>query len=103
MRNKTMDRLCRGRMIAVLYGVKAERLVPMADALLAGSIDCVQISYDPRGDQSDRDVAAQIKMLADHFGDTLCLGAGSVRKPEWRMSPARGLLRRVRQTRRSSA
>ena len=82
MRNKTMVRLCEGRVIATLAGVKAERLVPMAEALLQGSIDCVQISYDPRGDQSDRDVAAQIKMLADHFGDELCLGAGGVRKPE---------------------
>jgi 2-dehydro-3-deoxyphosphogluconate aldolase/(4S)-4-hydroxy-2-oxoglutarate aldolase len=77
-----MERLCKGRVIATLAGVKAERLVPMAEALLAGSIDCVQIAYDPRGDQSDRDVAAQIKMLADHFGSELCLGAGSVRKPE---------------------
>ena len=82
MRNKTMVRICDGRIIATLAGVKAERLVPMAQALLAGSIDCIQISYDPRGDQSDRDVAAQIKMLADHFGDELCLGAGAVRKPE---------------------
>ena len=82
MRNKTMVRICDGRILATLAGVKAERLVPMAQALLAGSIDCIQISYDPRGDQSDRDVAVQIKMLADHFGDELCLGAGAVRKPE---------------------
>ena len=82
MRHQAMERLCGGRVIASLSGVRAERLVPMAEALLAGSIDCVQISYDPRGDQSDRDVAAQIKMLADHFGDELCLGAGGVRKPE---------------------
>ncbi len=82
MRNKTMDRLCRGRVIAALAGAKAERLIPTAEALLAGSIDCLQISYDPRGDQSDSDVAAQIKMLADQFGDELCLGASGVRKPE---------------------
>lgn len=82
MRHQAMERLCEGRVIASLSGVKAERLVPMAESLLAGSIDCVQIAYDPRGDQSDRDVAAQIKMLADRFGDELCLGASGVRKPE---------------------
>ncbi len=82
MRHQVMERLFDSRIIASLAGVKAERLVPMAEALLAGSIDCVQISYDPRGDQSDRDVAAQIKMLTDRFGDDLCVGASGVRKPE---------------------
>lgn len=82
MRHQAMERINKGRIIATLSGVKAERLVPMAKALLAGSIDCIQIAYDPRGDQSDSDIAAQIKMLSDQFGDELCLGAGSVRKPE---------------------
>lgn len=82
MRNKTAERINRGRIIASVSGAKAERLVRMAEALLAGSIDCIQIAYDPRGDQSDSDVAAQIKMLDDRFGDELCLGASGVRKPE---------------------
>ena len=82
MRHQTMERITAGRVIASIAGAKAERLVPTAEALLEGSIDCIQISFDPRGDQSDSDVAAQIKMLADRFDDELCLGASGVRKPE---------------------
>ena len=82
MRNQTIERICTCKIVAVVRGVKGERLIPMARALRAGGIDCVEITFDPRGDQSDRDVAAQLSMLTEEFGENLCVGAGTVRTPE---------------------
>lgn len=82
MRNQTIERICRCRIIAVVRGVKGERLIPMAEALRTGGIDCVEITFDPAGDQSDCDVAAQLSMLTEKFGAELCVGAGTVHTPE---------------------
>ena len=82
MRNQTIEHIEKSRIVAVVRGVRGERLIPMAQALQAGGIDCIEITFDPRGDQSDRDVAAQLSMLAEKFGTELCIGAGTVRTTE---------------------
>lgn len=81
MREQTLERIYSCKIIAVVRGVKGERLIPMADALRVGGIDCVEITFDPKGNQSDRDVAAQIAMLTERFGDEICVGAGTVTTP----------------------
>lgn len=78
MKEQTLSRIERCKIVAVLRLVKGERLVPMAQALQAGGIDCVEICFDPTGGQSEQDTAAQIAMLTERFGDTLCVGAGTV-------------------------
>ena len=78
MREQTIERILQCKIIAVVRGVKGERLIPMAGALSAGGIDCVEITFDPKKNQSDNDVAAQIAMLTAHYGETLCVGAGTV-------------------------
>ena len=74
----TLDRLLQCRIVAVIRSVKGERLISMGEAFLLGGIDCVEIAFDPSGQQSDRDTAAQISLLHTHFGDALCVGAGTV-------------------------
>lgn len=78
MKAQTLSRIERCKIVAVLRGVKGERLIPMTEALQAGGIDCVEICFDPAGGQSEQDVAAQIAMLTDRFGDGVCVGAGTV-------------------------
>lgn len=78
MKEQTISRIQRCKIIAVLRGVKGERLIPMAEALQSGGIDCIEICFDPQGGQSEQDIAAQISMLTGRFGDTLCVGAGTV-------------------------
>ncbi|MBQ7547161.1 MAG: bifunctional 4-hydroxy-2-oxoglutarate aldolase/2-dehydro-3-deoxy-phosphogluconate aldolase [Clostridia bacterium] len=82
MRNQTIERITVCKIIAVVRGVKGERLIPMAEALRLGGIDCIEITFDPRGDQSDKDVAAQLAMLSERFGDKLCIGSGTTRTAE---------------------
>ncbi|MDD6062935.1 MAG: bifunctional 4-hydroxy-2-oxoglutarate aldolase/2-dehydro-3-deoxy-phosphogluconate aldolase [Oscillospiraceae bacterium] len=78
MKEQTLSRIERCKIIAVIRSVKGERLVPMAQALQSGGIDCIEICFDPCGAQSEQDIAAQISMLTEHFGDALCVGAGTV-------------------------
>ena len=82
MKQSTIDRILRCRLVAVVRQVKGERLISMGQSFLLGGMDCVEITFDPSGQHSARDVAAQISMLTTHFGDTLCVGAGTVRTAE---------------------
>ena len=82
MKQRTIERIFACRILVVLRSVKGERLLPMGEAFLHGGIDCVEIAFDPTGVQSARDTAAQISLLTTHFGDRLCVGAGTVTTPE---------------------
>ena len=78
MKMTTIDRLLQCHIVAVIRSVKGERLISMGEAFLLGGIDCVEIAFDASGQQSERDTAAQISLLQTHFGDSLCVGAGTV-------------------------
>ena len=78
MEKPTLDRILQCRIVAVIRQIKGERLISMGEAFMLGGIDCVEITFDSTGEQSDRDVAAQISMLRTHFGESLCVGAGTV-------------------------
>ena len=78
MKQTILDRILKCRIIVVVRCIKGERLISMGQSLLLGGIDCVEITFDPSGSQSIRDTAAQISLLTTHFGDALCVGAGTV-------------------------
>ena len=82
MKQTTLERILRCRIVAVLRGVKGERLIPMGEAFRMGNMDCVELAFDPSGTQSARDTAAQISLLTTHFADRLCVGAGTVTTAE---------------------
>ena len=69
------------KLIAIVRGVKKEQLIPLAEAMYEGGIRLLEITYCADGSVSDQETAANIKMLANHFGERMCIGAGTVIKP----------------------
>ena len=69
------------KLIAIVRGVKKEQLIPLAEAMYEGGIRLLEITYSADGSVSDEDTATNIKMLADHFGERMYIGAGTVIKP----------------------
>ena len=68
----------REKLIVIARGVKKEDLIPMAEALYEGGVRLLEITYSADGSTPDTVIAEGIKMLKEHFGDRMGIGAGTV-------------------------
>ncbi len=66
------------KMIVIVRGVESEKLIPLAEAMYEGGIRLLEITYSANGKVSDEETAENIKKLAEHFGDRMFIGAGTV-------------------------
>ena len=66
------------KIITIVRGVPADKLIPLAEAMYEGGIRFLECTYDASGKISDEEIAANIKMLADHFCGRMYVGAGTV-------------------------
>ena len=66
------------KLIVIVRGVEKDKLIPLAEAMAAGGIRLLEITYDATGRVSDAETAERIRMLVSHFGDRLAVGAGTV-------------------------
>lgn len=67
-------------LLAVIRGPSAELTVKMVDALVAGGVSCIEITY------STPDAESVVRTLAGKYGDTIVLGMGTLTKPEQALS-----------------
>ena len=58
--------------------MEREALIPLAEALFEGGIRLLECTFDAKGEIPDSETADRIKMLAEHFGDKMEIGAGTV-------------------------
>ena len=78
MRNKIINTIEKEKIITIVRGVEKDRLIPFAEAVYAGGIRLIEITYSANGDISDEETAKNIEMIAKHFGDRMLVGAGTV-------------------------
>ena len=78
MLKKIKETILDKKIIVIVRGVESEKLIPLAEAMYDGGIRLLEITYSADSSVSDEDIAANIKALADHFGDRMYIGAGTV-------------------------
>ena len=66
------------KIIVIVRGVEREKLIPLAEAMYAGGIRLLEVTYSANGKVSDADTAENIRMLAECFKDRMYVGAGTV-------------------------
>ena len=66
------------RMIVIVRGVKSEQLIPLAEAMYAGGVRLLEVTYTASGKVSDEETVKNIGDLVKHFGDRMQIGAGTV-------------------------
>ncbi|HLA85282.1 MAG TPA: bifunctional 4-hydroxy-2-oxoglutarate aldolase/2-dehydro-3-deoxy-phosphogluconate aldolase, partial [Thermoguttaceae bacterium] len=70
--NKIIDRICRTGIVSILRAPSSEGLTDVAEALLAGGVDVVEVTFTvPSAHRVLEQVAARL-------GDRIVLGAGSI-------------------------
>lgn len=78
MREKTLDAIKNEKLIVISRGVAKEKLIPLAEAMYAGGIRLLEITYSADGSTPDEETAKNIKRLAEHFKGRMFIGAGTV-------------------------
>ena len=78
MRDKIINSVLENKIIVIVRGVAQDKLIPLAQAMYEGGIRLLEITFSADGSTSDEATRDNIKMLVDHFGDRLHIGAGTV-------------------------
>ena len=78
MRDKIINSVLENKIIVIVRGVAQDKLIPLAQAMYEGGIRLLEITFSADGSTSDEATRDNIKMLVDHFGDRLHVGAGTV-------------------------
>ena len=78
MREQTIKAIEKEKLIVIVRGVEREYLIPLAEAMYAGGIRLMEITYDASGKTSDEVTAENIALLTKHFGERMMIGAGTV-------------------------
>ena len=74
----TIKQIEENKIIVIVRGVEKEKLIPLAEAMYEGGIRIMECTYDATGKMPDEENAANIAMLAEHFGERMVVGAGTV-------------------------
>ena len=77
-RQEIISRVESEKLIAIVRGIKKEHLIDTAEAMYAGGVRLLEITYSADGSVSDEETAEGIRMLKAHFGDRMGIGAGTV-------------------------
>jgi 2-dehydro-3-deoxyphosphogluconate aldolase/(4S)-4-hydroxy-2-oxoglutarate aldolase len=73
---ENLTRILRGKIVAVIRAPSGEELLDVCEALLAGGVDCMEITFTvPKASRV-------LETVADRLGDRVLLGAGTVLDPE---------------------
>ena len=75
---KTINSILKEKMIIIVRGVEREKLIPFAETVYNGGARILECTFDSTGVTPDSETAEKIKLLADHFGDRMLIGAGTV-------------------------
>lgn len=77
----TLDTLKEHKIVAIVRGIPPDRILPLAEALRAGGIRMVEVTFDQTAPGGCAASAEAIRQIASAFPD-LHIGAGTVLTPE---------------------
>ena len=78
MRNTVIEAITKEKLIVIVRGVPREKLVPLAEAMSAGGVRLLEITFSQDGSVSDEETADRIAMLATAMTGKMFIGAGTV-------------------------
>jgi len=82
LKQKIIATIEKEKLIAILRGVPEEKLLNLAEALYAGGIRLLEVTFSLNKSVSDEDTGRMIKKLAENFAGRMYIGAGTVMTKE---------------------
>ena len=78
MRDQIIENILKEKIIVIVRGVQKEKLIPLAEAMYAGGIRLLEITYSANGTPDANETAESIRSLSEHFNGRMYIGAGTV-------------------------
>lgn len=78
MRENTIKLIQEHKIIAIVRGVNPEKFAVLADALYAGGIRLMEVTFDMKRPEASKEIAEGISSLVKHVQGRMCIGAGTV-------------------------
>ena len=82
MREQVIQSVLNEKIVVIVRGIEKDKLIPLAEAMYAGGIRLLEITYSATGNPTDEETAENIRMLSEHFEGRMYIGAGTVLTPE---------------------
>ena len=82
MREQVIERIEKEKLIAIVRGVSADQCSKVANALYAGGVRLMEITYNQKDPASWQQTAEAIGALTEEFGGKMLFGAGTVTSVE---------------------
>ena len=82
MRDSVIRKIKEERLVVIVRGVAKDQLIPFAEAMYAGGVRLMEITFDATGKTPDSETASAIEMLVRHFEGKMLIGAGTVLSAE---------------------
>lgn len=70
------------RVTAILRGIENAKIPPVVDAMYAGGIRLLEVTFNQKSETKHADTAEAIRYAKQTYGDTMCVGAGTVMSVE---------------------
>lgn len=78
MNNTIMETILQHKIVAITRGIPSENVLTLAQALYAGGVRCMEITFDQASQEKREDTLKSIALLKQEMGDRLLIGAGTV-------------------------
>ena len=78
MEEKTKKLIEKGKIIAILRKVDKQFIRPVAQALIAGGISLIEVTFDQSCEEGIQNTLASLEILNKDFSNSICVGAGTV-------------------------
>ena len=78
MANQILEKLTKGKIIAIVRGIPSDKIVALATALEKGGINCIEVTFDQSSQEKAQDTLKAIRNISEALGDKVCVGAGTV-------------------------
>lgn len=82
MREQIMAMVDQEKIIAILRGANPEQCLLVADALYAGGIRLMEITFNQKNPASFEETAEAIRAISEKYAGRMLVGAGTVTTPE---------------------
>ncbi len=78
IQQRVISKINEQKIIVILRGVPTEYIIPVVNAIAEGGISVVEVTFDHSSAEALERTPECIRMIKEHFGDAVEVGAGTV-------------------------
>lgn len=82
MANTALDTILETKVIAIVRGIGGEHICALAEAIRAGGLKCLEVTFDHSAAGGAEETLRSIRLLRKTLGEAMSIGAGTVMTAE---------------------